>query len=223
MSYFTIVDDLKYLLKPAIKTATLVQNNSHKTNIHIPVQVEDCIVKEISADVFNNNQTLTEIQIPDTIAKIHFCAFRNAYKLERVHIYATDYTSCPCVVDTLAFADCCNLQEVIMDNCKIVNLFNAAFVNCVSLERFDGEIFVLDGYAMSNCPKLTDITFANHARWKPTSFQGSTNIKNITFNGSVGKKITNGDIRWLRCRNIKCPQNSGLSELAYLGATIELF
>lgn len=223
MSYFAVVDDLKYLLKPAIKTAILVQNNSQKTYIHIPVQVENCIVKEISADVFNNNQTLKEIQIPDTISKIHFCAFRNAYKLERVHIYATDYTFCKCVVDTLAFADCSNLQEVVVDTCKTLNLFNAAFVNCVSLERLDGEIFVLDGYALSNCPKLTHVTFANFVRWKPTSFQGSTNIKNLTFNGDIGKKITNGDIRWLRCRNIKCPQNSKLSELAYLGANIEMF
>ena len=224
MSNFKNVNGLNFRIDLIPKTATLISNeNLTASHISIPDTVDGCVVREIAADVFNNNKYIEKIDIPDAINKINFCAFRSAYKLEKVHIYTTDYTFCRCVVDSLAFADCRNLQEVIIDNCKTLNLFNAAFVNCVSLERLDGEIFVLDSYALSNCPKLTDITFSNYARWKPTSFHGSTNIKNITFNGDIGKKITNGDIRWLRCRNIKCPQNSKLSELAYLGANIEMF
>ena len=223
MHNFKELDGLKYRIEPEKQTAALIQCITDSAKICIPKYVEDCVVREIAADAFNNNQTLKEIQIPDTIQKIHFCAFRKAYNLEKVNIYTTNCLMCLLTVDMLAFADCCNLQEVTVASCKPITLLNGAFVNCVSLERLEGEFLVLDGYALSNCPKLTNIVFSNGARWKSTTFQGSTNVKNITFLGDIGKTLTNGDVRWLKCRNIKCHQDSEIAELAYNGTNIELF
>ena len=223
MSHFTVVDGLKYRIEPTKQMAVAIQCDTDSAKICIPKYVENCIVREIASDIFNNNQTLKEIQMPDTIQKIHFCAFRNAYNLEKVNIYTTGCLMCLLTVDMLAFADCCNLQEVVVPSCKPVTLLNGAFINCVSLENFDCEFFVLDSYALSNCPKLTNIVFSHGARWKSTTFQGSKQIKDITFLGNIGKDLTNGDIRWLKCRNIKCHIESELAELSYIGANIELF
>ena len=223
MHSFKELDGLKYRIDPEKQTAALIQCITDSAKICIPKYVENCVVREISADTFNHNLTLMEIQIPDTIQKIGFCAFRNAYNLEKVNIYTTNCLVCILTVDMLAFADCCNLQEVTVASCKPIILLNGAFINCVSLEILEGEFLALDSYALSNCPKLTDIIFSNNARWKSTTFQSSTNVRNLTFLGDIGKTLTTGDIRWLKCRNIKCYGNSELTELAYLGANIETF
>lgn len=223
MILFKTVHDLKFRLDTDDNVAVLVEDNTNLEGMMIPHYVDNCIVQEIGANVFKDNILIKEIWLPDTICKINFCAFSDAKNLKKVRFYKTNLTIKPLCIDTLAFANCENLEDIVFESEKIISCGNSTFINCVALKQVDECLWVLGHHAFENCQLLNSIKFANDAKWTFTTFRNSDNIKNIAFLGNIDITLPKTQIRWLSGKLIKCFPTSNLAELAYTGVNIELF
>lgn len=141
-------------------------------------------------------EVLTRVSIPNTIQDIGNGAFSYC-KLEEVHIPGSVKSignGCFAgskirqlviedgvqFIDGRAFANCTNLEEVVLPN-SITEIKHEAFVGCTALKSAvlpDGLTKIYDGM-FENCSALTSVTF-------PTSL---TIIKSNAFAGTALKKV----------------------------------
>ena len=91
---------------------------------------------KIETSVYENNASITEIRIPNTVTEIGGAAFKNVKGLKKV---------------------------VIPGSVKIVNMY--AFANCENLEEviFEDGIQDIRQSVFSNCPKLVSVTIPDSA------------------------------------------------------------
>ncbi|MBR4386154.1 MAG: leucine-rich repeat domain-containing protein [Treponema sp.] len=91
---------------------------------------------KIETSAYENNASITEIRIPNTVTEIGGAAFKNAKGLKKV---------------------------VIPGSVKIVNMY--AFANCLNLEEviFEDGIQDIRTTAFSDCPKLISVTIPESA------------------------------------------------------------
>ena len=82
---------------------------------------------KIETSAYENNASITEVRIPDTVTEIGGAAFKNAKGLKRVVIPGSVK-----VVNMYAFANCANLEEVIFED-GIQDIRQSVFSDCPKL------------------------------------------------------------------------------------------
>ena len=138
-------------------------------------------VADIGPDAFSRREGLTEIDIPETVARVYEAAFRHCHNLKRVSLKKeTKYIGC------WAFSYCSNLEEINFDKDSVVNLQvgDGAFQDCKALKRivFPRDICLdLGKEAFKGCSNLEEIVFPEIVNLIGSDcFKGCEKIKELT-------------------------------------------
>lgn len=156
-----------------IQNSTLVkpsQNNDFKYNIYteyvalteyigssssvnIPEKIEDKPVLVISEECFAENETITSVNIPDTLFRVDTSAFEDCTNLQRIK-FSKIMTSFPQDM----CSGCDNLREIEIPD-SIVTIGMSAFRDCISLTKvtIPRNVTTISDGAFSGCDELTEI------------------------------------------------------------------
>ena len=197
------VDGIKYILDKEKGTGVAMGPTDEMRRKLTEVKIWESILYDgfvypivyIGKSVFYR-EVLTRVSIPNTIQSIGNGAFSYC-KLEEVHIPGSVKSignGCFAgskirqlviedgvqFIDGRAFANCTNLEEVVLPN-SITEIKHEAFVGCTALKSVvlpDGLTKIYDGL-FEGCSALTSVTF-------PTAL---TIIKSSAFSGTALKKV----------------------------------
>lgn len=137
-----------------------------------------------NANLYLNNQLITEVQIPTTISEIKANSFFNLQSIKKVTLH-----SGVTKIGLQAFYQCKNLETVNLPS-SIDSIDAQAFDNCVSLKAVDipSKCKAIGDYAFRNCTLISDITL-NEGLEKigNGAFQNCTSLKTIIIPGTVNK------------------------------------
>ena len=140
-------------------------------------------------------QTITEINLPDSVSEIGDSVFQGCKKLEKVKLPSELYE-----IEDYMFADCVSLKEIIFPK-KIKSIGTEAFLNCITIEdlnlaqsiseinesAFDGceglnkinlpkDLMYIRKAAFRNCSSLIQVKMSNLV-----NYMGDNVFKNCNF------------------------------------------
>ena len=159
-------------------------NCSSLTSVYISDLTAWCNIKfydlysnplEIGADLYLNDNLITDLVIPDGTTSIGDSVFVNCSSLTSVTI-PDSVTS----IRGRAFANCSSLTSVTIPN-SVTSIGGAAFANCSSLTSvtIPDSVTSIGGRAFTGCENLASVTFANTNDWYYTNsidYAGGTAI-----------------------------------------------
>jgi len=136
------------------------------------------------ANLFLNNQLVTEVQIPTTIPEIKAKTFFNLQSIKKVILH-----SGVTKIGLQAFYQCKNLKTINLPS-SIDSIDAQAFDNCVSLKAVDipSKCKAIGDYAFRNCTLISEIAL-NEGLEKigEGAFQNCTSLKSIIIPSTVNK------------------------------------
>lgn len=144
----------------------MFQYNETLVSITLP---DTCLT--IEGEAFRGCTALKSIAIPDSVTTIGEDAFRDCSALESVYI-----GSGLSKISTWTFTNCGMLKDVVIsDGVRAIEEY--AFQNCTSLESITipSSVLVMDGDIFYLCSSLTAVIFEGDAPWFSTS-----PLKNLT-------------------------------------------
>ena len=146
------LNGLEYAIDTQTNTSSVIMCTSNATSISIPSSISvDGITYPVAAicdDAFAHCESLTEINIPNSIISIGDWAFRGCFSLTKIVIP----DSVTCIGDS-AFSFCKSLTEIIIPD-SVTYIGDGAFYCCHSLK----EIIIPDSVthigerAFKGCP-----------------------------------------------------------------------
>ena len=144
--------DFKYLISEETKTAEIISYGGKSLYVSVPVNIEDYTVVSVGAAAFRENNTLKELEIPETVKEIKDCAFENCKTLEKIQIPGSVLK-----IGNSAFSGCRGLTDISIDD-GLAELGEYAFSECTSLEklRLPNSLDSIGNYAFLNCTSLSD-------------------------------------------------------------------
>jgi hypothetical protein len=144
--YETIsMDEVSYII--------ITGAGNEKKKAAIPAKLNGTRVSELASGAFENNQGLTEIDVPDSILKIGARSFAFCSNLRKVAL-----SSNLSVIPVRAFYECAALKEmVIPDSVTVVS--GNAFSDCTALETvaLGRRLTTLENSAFSGCSALQEL------------------------------------------------------------------
>ena len=203
----------KYKLNHAAKTATLLEpingvSQFYANHVKVAKMIGDYTITKIGPCAFSKSTTLTIIEIPDTVSLIDDSAFSNCGSLEKVYFYSTQTNR--------------TLINIFGSSDKKLCLGSNAFAGCAKLHNIDSLFLQLSDNSFFNCSSLKNITFTHSSKWHPSTFTGCSNLYDILFLGEVDDSLPDICIEWLKDKNIECPDDSKLVNLAYEGTNVKI-
>ncbi|MBR5513967.1 MAG: leucine-rich repeat protein [Ruminococcus sp.] len=147
----------------------------------VPRTIGERTVTAIGKCCFEDNQTIKEVVLPDTIKIIDYKAFADCKNLETVNI--PDGIE---IIDEYAFTTCHSLKSIDLKNVK--KLGNNAFQLCISLEEIyvPGSITTVTEQAFHGCHSVKTLTFGEGVKKiESTAALNSFSIEKITIPKSV--------------------------------------
>ena len=150
-------------------TIKITGYQGNDTDLLIPSKINGKAVSEIGDYVFESNENLASVIIPNTVKTIGAYAFRDCINLIYVSI-PDSVTSCGIYV----FSGCTSLLEVVLPD-SVSDLAYGSFRDCTSLENvvLPNNMISIGSYAFKNCYSLSKITIP----------EGITYISSSTFAG----------------------------------------
>ncbi len=136
------------------------------------------------ANIYVNEELVTELEIPSTIEEINDFVFSGAL------ITSVKIPNNVILIDKQAFSNCTSLTSVTMSD-SVKTIRDSAFRYCTSLTsvKFEqGSVCESIGrYAFSGCTSLTSITIPNSVTSMGSSaFLGCTSLTSATIEGKIG-------------------------------------
>lgn len=192
--------------------------------INIPAQTQNGYnVIGIAAGAFKKNQTIEEVNLPDTITLIGEKAFYKCTNLKSISVQKTstcEEQDFPIGVGRNAFAGCINLYSMI--SCKPMRLIDPlAFNNCVLLTKLDVHFCGnLPEKSFCNCLSLSEFHFYHkEMNIGENCFENCPNL----FSFWIYEDLALDEIFLQTFKNaeFKCHQNSKYCNLAYHGYNVK--
>ena len=151
----TIIDTGDYICQVLEdgKSVTIIQYKGKSLYVSIPSSVEGYTVTAINTSAFMSNETIKELEFPNTVNIIESNAFTGCTGLQKLQIPGNVKT-----IDSGAFMDCSSLKSVtIYDGTEVIGSF--AFSGCKSLTeiKMPNSIKMIDDYAFFNCSDLAEL------------------------------------------------------------------
>lgn len=201
--------------KPTYKNVTITHQGKPKKKVEVPEYVIygdpldteriPCWVIGIGVEAFENNENLTEIELPETILFIDNLAFGGCTKLKKIAL--------PSGMRQLgggAFFSCKSLQDIVIpdsleyigsgafDGCKNLKSVEWNAVQC-SLSPLDNDTVYIVPF--NNCPKLSHFTFAEKVEYIPQFLLfGNPAVKEISIPQSVTEI---GEYAFANCKKLR--------------------
>ncbi len=147
----------------------------------IPPTIDGKNVTAIGKCCFEDNLTIKEVVLPDTIRIIDYKAFADCKKLETINFPDNLET-----IGDYAFTTCHSLKSIDLKNVK--KLGECAFQLCISLEEIyvPGSVSLIVGHAFHGCHSLKTLTFGEGVKKiESTAALNSFSIEKITIPKSV--------------------------------------
>jgi hypothetical protein len=140
------------------------------------------VPEKIDGHAFNEDSSLTKIEIPHGVKSIGVCAFFYCRNLTNIIIPDTVER-----IGARAFSYCTRLKSIeIPDSAK--NIGNGAFASCTSLTRIviPESVKTVGEWAFHGCGNLTNIAIPDSVkRIRAGAFCGCKNLKSIEIPNSV--------------------------------------
>ncbi len=143
--------DFRYKLSDEDKTAEIISYEGKSLFVSVPDSVEGYTVVSIGTAAFRENETIKELEIPETIREIEDGAFQDCVTLKKVQIPGSVIR-----IGNFAFSGCEKLTDInIADG--LTDLGNYAFSECTSLEKINlpNSLDSIGDYAFLNCTSLS--------------------------------------------------------------------
>lgn len=140
--------------------ATITGYNGTAEKLEIPSTLGEKPVVAIGDSVFDANQSLKKVIIPEGITKIGDCAFYHCENLERIDIPVS-----------------------------VTNIEGGAFTGCSSLKRafIRGAVTTIKYNTFNGCMSLEAVSFPTSlTKIGEDAFRNCENLKNIYYAGSIG-------------------------------------
>ena len=205
-SYFVEIDNLQYILDLENNTTTVSKYLSPIQSVKIPQTITynnvEYKVTKIDAKALFNYDSLTSIEIPNTITNIGFLAFANCTNLENVYYNGTIGDWCNITFNNnlsnpMFFAQYFymknnlneweEIKELVIPN-TITNINNYQFYgfdNLISIE-LPNTIINIGKCAFKGCYNLTNIEFPNSVTTiGDSAFSDCDSFTNIKIPSSV--------------------------------------
>lgn len=147
----------------------------------IPPTIDGKNVTAIGKCCFEDNLTIKEAVLPDTIRIIDYKAFANCKNLETINFPDTLET-----IGDYAFTTCHSLKSIDLKNVK--KLDECAFQLCISLEEIyvPGSVATVPDHAFHGCHSVKTLTFGEGVKKiESTAALNSFSIEKITIPKSV--------------------------------------
>lgn len=147
----------------------------------IPPTIDGKNVTAIGKCCFEDNLTIKEVVLPDTIRIIDYKAFANCKNLETINFPDNLET-----IGDYAFTTCHSLKSIDLKNVK--KLGECAFQLCISLEEIyvPGSVSLIVDHAFHGCHSLKTLTFGEGVKKiESTAALNSFSIEKITIPKSV--------------------------------------
>ena len=147
----------------------------------IPPTIDEKNVTAIGKCCFEDNLTIKEVVLPDTIRIIDYKAFADCKKLETINFPDNLET-----IGDYAFTTCHSLKSIDLKNVK--KLGECAFQLCISLEEIyvPGSVSLIVDHAFHGCHSLKTLTFGEGVKKiESTAALNSFSIEKITIPKSV--------------------------------------
>ncbi len=147
-------NDLNYIVDDD-GNITITGYTGSSSYLEIPETIDGKIVTKIGKCAFEDNQTITEAVLPDTIVMIDYKAFDSCQNLVTIN-FPDSLTT----IGSYAFTSCKNLKEIDLN--QVQSIGECAFQLCISLS----EIFVpsslqyIPDHAFHGCSGVTTLIFA---------------------------------------------------------------
>ncbi len=192
------VDDIVYNI--FADHACVIKNNSDREKIVIPSEVEGVPVTGIGEYVFDGNEIVKTVELPDTLSEIGLGAFMFCNNLNSITLpdsickidrYAFDgceklnIKKLPGSLKTICmstFSNCSTITEIeIPDGVEVIE--NSAFRECTSLKKvvLPESIKTIDNLAFNLCTSLDEINFPEGLETINGSAFMNCNLKSIIF------------------------------------------
>lgn len=147
----------------------------------IPPTIDGKNVTAIGKCCFEDNLTIKEAVLPDTIRIIDYKAFANCKNLETINFPDNLET-----IGDYAFTTCHSLKSIDLKNVK--KLDECAFQLCISLEEIyvPGSVATVPDHAFHGCHSVKTLTFGEGVKKiESTAALNSFSIEKITIPKSV--------------------------------------
>lgn len=214
------------------QNATLIKTDILAETIEIPSEISSYKVKKLSCveeaalvgvsltGVFEGNNVVKEIIIPEGVVKTYGPAIANCYNLEKITIPGTmttfDVVRCDnlkevnivdgdTITESFSFSDCSGLEEIYLPK-QINKISTNAFARCYSLKnvKFSKNVYCIESVAFQGCTSLTNIDLPDKlSEIGSNAFQCCTSLQTIdvpskvriieswTFDGCKSLEIVN--------------------------------
>ena len=157
---FEVIDEFRYLLDTAAKTATLMPKTDSKYSgdIVVPEKVKSSdgmsfVVTSLSEQCFSDCSGLTSITIPSSVTLLGVGCFRNCSGLTSITI-PSSVTS----LGNACFSDCSSLTSIDLPS-SVTSLGSSCFCGCSGLTSISipSSVTYLGGFCFRDCSSLTSI------------------------------------------------------------------
>lgn len=190
-----------------------VVNNYASKEIVLPDQVDGIYVEVIRKGAFENNETIKEIILPNTVRVIGSNAFKNCKNLKKVEL-PPDLE----VINENTFMDCISLQTVVLPY-ELKNICKFAFRNCSALKELYHYVKTGIGITMSLDKSLKESKLPSGLiNIGKSAFESCLSIEDIYIPYGV-KSISNASFKnCIKLKSVRFHNNVGeISDEAFWG------
>lgn len=190
--------------------------------IIIPQTINGHMVTEIAIEAFKEQDSVIDVQIPDSLVIIGPYAFYHCKNLNCVVIYMTRATSKKIEISRFAFAKC--TQLIAFTSTSPLILYEYAFYDCKMLTRLNATVSYCSNGTFKNCRLLSQIAFDDSAHWVHASFSNCDGLRTIIFNGGISKSTlkSRSSMNALYDKSIVCNANFPHLDLVCQGFKIKI-
>ena len=165
-----------------VTSATCIGIDETIVNFELPEKVNDVVINAMASNLFNNNQKIENVVLPNFLENIPERLFYKAANLKTVTIPDSVKK-----IGRYAFADCSRLQSIVMPN-SVTEAGDHCFENCLNLASvtLSTGLKVIEEGLFKNCDSLVHIEIPEGV--ETTKFgivELADNVKSITFPSTI--------------------------------------
>ena len=196
------IDGITYRLKGA-EASVIECDSKMKGDVSIPSEIEGCVVRSIGKSAFEYCESLTSINIPDSVTSIGYYAFWGCHRLTSITIpdsvtsinsgtfwgcYRLTSITIPDSVTSIgaeAFSGCSRLTSINIPD-SVTSIGDGTFYGCTNLTSInipDG-VTSIGYYAFYDCSSLTSISFDNPSNWYVSTTESKVDLIAVNVENS---------------------------------------
>ncbi len=160
---------------------TIGEYNGEDAQVVIPEKIDGKNVTVIGKCVFEDNQTITDVVLPNTVKEIDYKAFASCKNLKNIN-FPDELEK----INLYAFTTCHSLEKIDLTNVKTIG--ECAFQLCISLDEITvgGGAETIVDHAFHGCHAVDTLIFENGVKTiKSTAALNMFSLKRIIIPASV--------------------------------------